>query len=441
MTRLRLGIASLVASFSLLASAPVAHADDVRWHALAGGAHALANPQAHEFGFGATGALALELPIGKVLGIQGELGGLWLGHTNPPANPRIADHGDGTYFSAMIGLRLRPFGASGFARLAGPWIDVNAGYAHTGSLSRGGIDTHIGWDFRIGAAPDGGRWDIGPFVGYTQILQPGDTLRPDDAHVLGIGVQVSLGAPFEVKARGDRDNDGVFDDEDACPDVAGVRTTDPKTNGCPPPPKPPPPPDRDGDGILDADDACPDVKGVKTDDPKTNGCPPPPPDRDKDGIPDAEDACPDQAGPRDPDPKKNGCPVQGIHFERDQIVLDDTIYFETNVARVRHYSFPLIRRLADFINAHPEIIGISIEGHTDETGTGGYNKLLSQARAEAVKNMLVSFGVDRKKMTTAGWGKDRPIDLGHDEEAHKRNRRVEFIVTRERSTPNAPGGP
>src|SRR6201999_3074752 len=52
----------------------------------------------------------------------------------------------------------------------------------------------------------------------------------------------------------------------------------------------PPPPDRDRDGIIDADDACPDVAGVKTDDPKTNGCPS---DRDKDGIVDTEDACPD----------------------------------------------------------------------------------------------------------------------------------------------------
>ena len=61
------------------------------------------------------------------------------------------------------------------------------------------------------------------------------------------------------------------------------------------PPPPPPPPDRDGDGVLDADDACPDVAGLKTGDPKTNGCPPPP-DRDGDGIVDADDACPDVAG-------------------------------------------------------------------------------------------------------------------------------------------------
>jgi OmpA-OmpF porin, OOP family len=100
--------------------------------------------------------------------------------------------------------------------------------------------------------------------------------------------------------RPDRDGDGIFDDEDACPDVKGIKTDDPKTNGCPP--------DRDGDGVLDDDDACPDVNGVRTSDPKTNGCPPPPPDRDGDGIPDSEDACPDVAGVRTDDPKTNGCP-------------------------------------------------------------------------------------------------------------------------------------
>ncbi|HKQ69952.1 MAG TPA: transporter, partial [Polyangiaceae bacterium] len=73
-----------------------------------------------------------------------------------------------------------------------------------------------------------------------------------------------------------------------------------------------PPSDRDQDGILDTEDACPDAPGVRTTDPKTNGCPPPPPDRDKDGIVDAEDACPDTPGPKNEDPKKNGCPAARV---------------------------------------------------------------------------------------------------------------------------------
>jgi OmpA-OmpF porin, OOP family len=66
--------------------------------------------------------------------------------------------------------------------------------------------------------------------------------------------------------------------------------------------------DRDKDGIADAQDACPDVAGARTDDPKTNGCPP---DRDSDGVPDRDDACPDKPGPMSTDLKANGCPADG----------------------------------------------------------------------------------------------------------------------------------
>ncbi|MBS2030431.1 MAG: OmpA family protein [Deltaproteobacteria bacterium] len=97
----------------------------------------------------------------------------------------------------------------------------------------------------------------------------------------------------------DRDADGVPDEQDACPDQAGIKTDNPATNGCP---------DRDKDGIPDVVDACPDQPGPKTANLATNGCPPPPPDRDKDGIPDEKDACPDVAGVPSNDPKKNGCP-------------------------------------------------------------------------------------------------------------------------------------
>ncbi len=107
----------------------------------------------------------------------------------------------------------------------------------------------------------------------------------------------------------DRDQDGIPDAFDACPDVPGPYAEQHHINGCPP--------DRDHDGIPDDVDACPDVPGVKTDDPKTNGCPPPPADRDKDGIPDSEDACPDVPGVRTSDPKTNGCPPPPPDRDKD----------------------------------------------------------------------------------------------------------------------------
>jgi len=92
---------------------------------------------------------------------------------------------------------------------------------------------------------------------------------------VGAGLDARFGAPAWRAVLGielfdhhsDRDGDGVSDHKDACPNTPGVKTKDPKTNGCPP--------DRDGDGIPDAEDCCPDAPGPKTMDVQTTGCPPP----------------------------------------------------------------------------------------------------------------------------------------------------------------------
>src|SRR4051812_42138847 len=78
-----------------------------------------------------------------------------------------------------------------------------------------------------------------------------------------------------ASAYSDRDKDGVPDDVDKCPDVAGPKTNDPATNGCPNNPwgAPAGASDRDKDGVPDSIDKCPDVAGAKTNDPATNGCP------------------------------------------------------------------------------------------------------------------------------------------------------------------------
>jgi outer membrane protein OmpA-like peptidoglycan-associated protein len=426
-----------------------ARAEELRVHALLGGGHAVGNPQAHEFGFGGSGSFAVEYPIGKVIGLQVELGTFILSKANPPEDPTIADHGAGTSVEGLLGLRLRPFGAK---KVAGLWLDANGGFDRTGSLNRGVFDGHVGYDWRLKGA---GRWDLGPYVGYTQVFQPGNTLRPNDAHILWLGVHVALGARGE-RVRPDRDKDTIFDDEDACPDAFGIRTSDPKTNGCP---------DRDKDGVFDKEDACPDEPGVRTDDPKTNGCPRadrdhdtvyddedacpdvpgvrtadpktngcPRGDRDKDGVFDDEDACPDVPGVRTSDAKTNGCPpaTDQVHVEGDQILLDDIIHFDTGSPRVRRVSWAIVKKVAEFIIQTPDIMEINIEGHADDVGTSEYNMYLSNERALSVKAMLVKYGVDASKLTTHAYGKTRPRVEGHAETQRRENRRVEFTITRAR---------
>jgi OOP family OmpA-OmpF porin len=203
--------------------------------------------------------------------------------------------------------------------------------------------------------------------------------------------------------------------------VKGVKTDDPKTNGCPPPP-----PDRDGDGIIDSEDACPDVKGVKTQDPKTNGCPPDP-DRDKDGILNEVDACPDEAGKADPDPKRNGCPKAFV--QAGQIKILDQVKFATgSAAIVGKDSDDVLNAVVGVLKGHSEIKKIRVEGHTDNVGGAAYNKQLSGARAASVVAWLVKHGIEKDRVSSAGFGMEKPLDDNKTEAGRRNNRRVEFHI-------------
>lgn len=71
---------------------------------------------------------------------------------------------------------------------------------------------------------------------------------------------------------------------------------------------------------------------------------------------------------------------------------------------------------------------VVIEGHCDERGTVEYNLALGDKRAKAVKDYLVWLGVDGSRLTTVSYGKERPLDPRHNEEAWARNRRAEFVM-------------
>ena len=216
----------------------------------------------------------------------------------------------------------------------------------------------------------------------------------------------------------DRDHDGILDAEDACPDVPGVKTDDPKTNGCPP--------DRDHDGIVDAEDACPDVPGVKTDDPKTNGCPPDP-DRDKDGITNEQDACPDAPGPANADPKKNGCPQAAVVGK--QIVILEQVKFATGSAKILPASDGILNAVLKVLSDHPEIKHVRIEGHTDNVGAARDEQDAEQPAARRRSSTwLVKHGVDASRLSSEGFGMERPIDTNDTAEGRQNNRRVEFHI-------------
>jgi peptidoglycan-associated lipoprotein len=70
---------------------------------------------------------------------------------------------------------------------------------------------------------------------------------------------------------------------------------------------------------------------------------------------------------------------------------------------------------------------VKIEGYCDERGTVEYNLVLGQKRADSTKSYLVSLSVDPKTLTTVSYGKERPLDPGHNEAAWARNRRAHLV--------------
>jgi OmpA-OmpF porin, OOP family len=303
----------------------------------------------------------------------------------------------------------------------------------------------------------------------------------------------SPAAPNEKPAAavvvGDRDDDGIKDDIDACPDVKGELQSDPAKDGCPPA-------DRDGDKVLDVDDACPtlagqpnvdatkngcpkdsdddgvfdpvdacpDVKGVSSQDPAKNGCPG---DRDADGIVDASDACPDVPGPKsadaaingcpddpdgdgikapkdacpnekgaaDPDPKQNGCPKL-VRIDQDEIATRTQIQFKINGRNrsetISPVSGDLMKEIRDVITQHPEITKIEVQGHTDDSGKDDYNLVLSQERAEMVRKWLIDAGIPGDKLMAKGYGYLKPVADNRIRQGRQANRRVVFVILERR---------
>ncbi len=218
----------------------------------------------------------------------------------------------------------------------------------------------------------------------------------------------------------DRDQDQVPDDVDACPDEAGEATGDPKTNGCPPPK------DADKDGIPDDVDACPAEPGVATQDPKTNGCPKPK-DTDSDGVTDAQDACPEVAGPKTDDPKTNGCPA--AHIEQNEIRILEPVKFAKNSDQILAESEPVLTSVTEVLQAHAEITKLEVRGHTDSRGGAGANLQLSKRRAASVRKWLIAHGIAEARLSSNGFGQTKPIDTNDTEDGRRNNRRVEFRIT------------
>jgi OmpA-OmpF porin, OOP family len=206
----------------------------------------------------------------------------------------------------------------------------------------------------------------------------------------------------------DKDNDGIDDPNDKCPDIAGSKLY----NGCPVP-------DSDGDGINDDDDKCKDVAGFG----RYEGCPVP--DSDNDGVNDEDDKCPTAAGTKE----DGGCPAVKKEIIEKVNYSARRIQFQFSKADLLPASNKVLDEVVKILRDNPEL-KLSIEGHTsNDGGVKEQNLLLSEKRAQTVKNYLVSKGIDGTRLTATGLGSSKPLNAGKTEAEKALNRRVELLPT------------
>ena len=110
--------------------------------------------------------------------------------------------------------------------------------------------------------------------------------------------------------------------------------------------------------------------------------------------------------------------------ERSRLVLSG-VNFEFDSARLTQESYESLNRVARSLKEWPEV-RVEIGGHTDDTGTDEYNMELSQRRADAVRDYLMSKGINGSRLEAKGYGKTDPITRSDTEEARAQNRRVEL---------------
>jgi len=369
--------------------------------------------------------------------------------TTIPGDYTVTNPGDLTYYGVDAIIKYS-FMNMIHSKVIDPSAHIGGGYTFLGDASAGTVNGGIGLTFWLSE-------NVG-FSLQTTYKHSFDDTRTPNVDVAS-HVQNFAGLTFKFGGK-DTDKDGIYDKDDACPEVAGLK----QFKGCP---------DTDGDGIVDSSDECPEVAGLAT----LNGCP----DTDADGIADKNDACPEVAGlvalngcpdadgdnvadkddkcPTVAGPKENeGCPwadtdADGVADKDDKCpevkgtvanngcpeVSDDamnklneyakTILFNSGKASFQKQTMPVLQSITAILKEYPTA-KFSLEGHTDNSGDAKFNLKLSQDRAAAVKNYLIENGVAADRLSSAGFGQTKPVDSNKTAKGKTNNRRVEVKLVK-----------
>ena len=119
----------------------------------------------------------------------------------------------------------------------------------------------------------------------------------------------------------------------------------------------------------------------------------------------------------------------GTDTDLPKTFVFDNLNFDTATTNLTPASKQTVDDLIIILKACPTA-QVQLAGHTDNTGDPDANKKLSVDRAEAIKALLVAGVIDESRITTAGWGQEKPIATNDTEEGKAKNRRTELIVTK-----------
>ncbi len=284
-----------------------------------------------------------------------------------PRSASSLSSGTATAWGYGGGLRLkRPHDAESLYGMS-PWVDADALYIRTGPLNRFGFAAATGLALPIGKARN--FW-LGPYVRYQQIVGRGDgAVDGRDARVLLAGLSFEFGSS-PMPSREVAHEAAV----EAAPAVAAAAV--------------------------------------------------PESDRDDDGTPDKDDHCPDVAGPI----SNHGCPVyEKVVVKPDKLELKEKIQFAWNSQGIDQASHPALDEVVKALQDHKSV-RVQIEGHASSEGADEHNQRLSEQRAQAVLDYLVSDGVARERLGSKGFSSSVPIDTNTTAAGRENNRRVEFVV-------------
>jgi outer membrane protein OmpA-like peptidoglycan-associated protein len=184
--------------------------------------------------------------------------------------------------------------------------------------------------------------------------------------------------------------------------------------------------DTDGEGLTDGDE----ILKYKTDPLKA--------DTDGDELSDYAEVMTHKTNPLKVD-TDGGTIADGVEVKRGTDPLDpsddvvkigvvyamEDIYFDVNKTTIRPESEVRLNKVLKTLQTYSDIT-VEISGHTDSDGSEKSNQVLSEGRAESVKKWLVDKGIDRTRITTVGFGENKPVADNKTKEGKQKNRRIEF---------------